>query len=216
MEFSEVVARRRMIRRYRPDPVDPAVVERIIDTARRGPSAGFTQGTSFVVVTDDALRGRLAAVCGEARHVARGRLPWLSVAPVHIVPCVHASAYRRRYAAPDKAGGRGPDDWAVPWWWVDGGAALMLLLLAAVDADLGAGLLDIARPDGVRTTLGIPDDVEPLGLVTLGYPADEQPPSSGTRRPRRPLDAQLHWQHWRGDGSGVRRVPGDAPDDERL
>lgn len=198
MELREVVARRRMVRRYHPDPVEPAVVDRIVDTARRGPSAGFAQGTSFVVVTDAASRRRIAELCDEPGHVARGRRPWVSVAPVHIVPCVRPSTYRERYAEPDKAGGRGPDDWAVPFWWVDGGAALMLLLLAAVDEGLGAGLLDIADRDGVRGLLGIPADVEPVGLVTIGHPADDQPPSSGTRRPRRPLASHLHRDRWRG------------------
>ena len=49
MEFDEVVRRRRMVRRYRPDPVDPAVLRRVLDTARRGPSAGFSQPQRFVV-----------------------------------------------------------------------------------------------------------------------------------------------------------------------
>jgi nitroreductase len=196
MELAEVVSRRRMIRRYRPDPVDPAVVTDIIDTARRAPSAGFTQAVSFVAVTDAEVRHRMAEICGEPAHVAWGRAPWLSVAPVHIVPCVRRDAYRERYAEPDKAGGRGPDDWAVPYWWVDGGAAVMLLLLATVDAGLGAGLLDIADRDGVRAVLGIPADVEPIGLVTVGHAADTQPVSSGTRRRRRPLAEQLHWQRW--------------------
>ena len=196
MELTDVVARRRMVRRYRPDPVSAAVVDDIVEIARRAPSAGFAQAVSFVVVTDADARQRIAEVCGEPEHVARGREPWVSVAPVHVVPCVHPGAYRERYAEPDKAAGRGPDDWAVPFWWVDGGAALMLLLLAAIDAGLGAGLLDIADRDGVRTVLGIPGDVEPIGLVTIGHPADTQPPSSGTRRPRRPSAEQLHRQRW--------------------
>lgn len=202
MEFADVVARRAMVRRYRPDPVDPAVVGRIVDVARRGPSAGFSQGQAFVVVTDDGLRGRIAQLCGEPEHVARGLTPWLSVAPVHVVPCVRAADYRARYAEPDKAVSRGPDGWAVPFWWVDGGAALMLLLLAAVDAGLGAGLLDIADRDGIRALLRIPSDVEPIGLVTLGVPADSQPPSSASRRGRRPASEQIHWQRW-GSGQGA-------------
>lgn len=196
MELHEVVARRRMVRRYTADPVEPGALGRIIDTARRGPSAGFTQGVDLVVVTDADTRGRMAELCGEREHVARGRQPWLSVAPVHVLPCVRAEAYRERYAEPDKRAGTGPDGWAVPFWWVDGGAALMLLLLAAVDEGLGSGVLDIADRDGVRALLGIPADVEPLGLVTIGHPADDQPPSSGTRRPRRPLADQLRWQRW--------------------
>jgi nitroreductase len=198
MEFAEAVARRRMVRRYRPDPVDPAAVERIIDAARQGPSAGFSQAVAFVVVTDPVVRGRIADLCGEPDHVARGRLPWLSVAPVQVLPCVRPATYRERYAEGDKAGSRGPDGWDVPFWWVDAGAALMLLLLATVDAGLGAGLLDIADRDGVRDLLDIPTDVEPVGLVTIGHPADTQPPSSPARRPRRPLASQLHHGRWRG------------------
>jgi len=196
MELAEVVARRRMVRRYHPDPVDPLVVEAIVDAARRAPSAGFAQGTAFVVTTDVGTRQRIAALCGEPEHVGRGRTPWLSVAPVHVVPCVRPSAYHERYAEPDKAGGRGPEDWDVPFWWVDAGAAVMLLLLATVDAGLGAGMLDIADRAGMRALLGIPGDVEPVALVTIGHPADTQPPSSGTRRSRRPLQEQLHREHW--------------------
>lgn len=198
MQFADVVSRRSMVRRYRPDPVDPAVVEGIIDTARRGPSAGFTQGVDFVVVTDDASRHQVAEVCREAEHVARGRQPWVSAAPVHVVPCVQPDAYRRRYAEADKASSRGAEGWDVPFWWVDGGAALMLLLLAAVDAGLGAGVLDIADRDGLRDALGIPKDVEPLCLVTIGHPDALQPPSSAAHRPRRTLSDQLHGQHWHG------------------
>lgn len=185
-----------MVRRYRQDPVDPATVERIIDAARYGPSAGFSQAVAFVVVTDPVARDRIADLCGEPDHVARGRPPWLSVAPVHVVPCVRPATYRERYAEADKTGSRGPHGWDVPFWWVDAGAALMLLLLAAVDAGLGAGMLDIADRAGMRALLGIPDDVEPVALVTIGHPADTQPRSSGTRRPRRPLLEQLHWEHW--------------------
>lgn len=198
MQFAEVVARRRMVRRYRPDPVDVDVLVRLVDTARRAPSAGHTQAQAFVVVTDADLRARIAAVCDEPTWVARGREPWLSVAPAHVVPCVRVADYEQRYAAPDKADSRGPSGWDVPFWWVDGGAALMLLLLAAVDAGLGAGLLDVADPDGLRVLLDIPPDVAPLGLVTVGHPHDDQPLSSATRRPRRDLGEQLHWQRWNG------------------
>jgi nitroreductase len=197
MELRDVVARRRMVRRYTADPVAPEAVDRILDTARRGPSAGFAQGVDLVVVTEAATRGRIAELCGELEHVARGRQPWLSVAPVHVLPCVRAAAYRERYAEADKADSAGPDGWTVPFWWVDGGAALLLLLLAAVDEGLGAGVLDLADRGGVRDLLGIPDDVEPLALVTIGHPAADQPPSSGTRRPRRPFAEQVHRGRWR-------------------
>src|SRR5205085_12254606 len=50
VEFSDVVRRRRMVRQFAQRPVQREVLERILDTARRGPSAGFSQGFEFVVL----------------------------------------------------------------------------------------------------------------------------------------------------------------------
>lgn len=44
MEFSEVLRRRRMVRHYTGQPLGPEVVKRVLDSALRAPSAGFSQG----------------------------------------------------------------------------------------------------------------------------------------------------------------------------
>lgn len=198
MELPDAVARRRMVRAYRDEAVDPSALERVLDLARRTPSAGFTQATSFVVVTDAPGRAALAKVCGEEEAVGRGLPRWISSAPVLVVPCVREAAYRERYAEPDKRGSRGPDGWTVPWHWVDAGQSLLLLLLAAVEEGLAAGLLDVADPDALRAALGIPDDVAPLGVVTVGHPAPpaRQPASSSAWRGRRPVDEVVHRERW--------------------
>ncbi|MDP9022467.1 MAG: nitroreductase family protein [Actinomycetota bacterium] len=196
MEFREVVARRRMVRHYRPDPVAPTVVERIIDTARRAPSAGFAQGQRFVVVTDPATRAAVADLADEATHVARGFDPWISSAPVHVVICADVGAYHERYGEPDKrAAGGSERDWPVPYWHVDAGASLMLLLLAAVDEGLAAGFFGVHRLGGLERLLGIPDDVQPIGVVTLGHAAPDRRPAS-RRRGWRELGAVVSWDRW--------------------
>ena len=207
MDFAQVVARRRMVRRYRDQAVDPAVVDRITQIALRGPSAGFSQGVRLVVVTGAERRRAVAGICGEADHVARGRDPWLSVAPVHVVLCVRPGDYRERYAEPDKAASVSPDDWDVPFWWVDAGAALMLLLLAAVDEGLGAGVLQIADPDGLHALLDIPVDVDPVALVTIGHPADDPGPPGSASRGRRPTSESVHADRFSSKGHrGAGRV----------
>ena len=195
MEFSEIVRRRRMVRNYLPDPVDPEVVERILATAQRAPSAGFSQGQSFVVVTEEHLRVAIAELAHEPEYVAAGFDPWLSRAPVHVVVCTSEAIYRARYAEPDKAGAAEAQDWPVPYWHVDAGAALMLLLLAAVDEGLAAGFAGSHSLEGIKQLLSIPAEVEPIGLVTLGHPAPDRR-SGSLDRGWRPLEEVVHRERW--------------------
>ena len=195
MEFREVSARRRMVRNYTSDPVDPAAVERVVEAARRGPSAGFTQGQYFVVVTEDEPRRALAEVAHEEDHVAKGLDPWISSAPVLIAVCTSEADYKKRYEESDKSTTGGQPDWPVPYWWVDAGAALMLLLLAAVDEGLAAGFFGVHRLEGLSAALGVPPEVTPIGVVTLGYPAPDRR-SRSLNRGWKPLGEVVHHQRW--------------------
>ena len=94
MDLSQLISKRRMVRNYRSEPVARETVERILDKARRAPSAGFTQGQSFIVVTNPATRQAIAELAHEPEYVADGFDPWISSAPVHIVVCTSEAAYR--------------------------------------------------------------------------------------------------------------------------
>ncbi|MBW3591644.1 MAG: nitroreductase family protein, partial [Actinobacteria bacterium] len=114
-----------MVRNYDESfQVPPGQVDRIVETARRAPSAGFAQGQSFVVVTDAAARRRIADIVNEPAYRKRGLEPWISKAPVHIVICTSPAAYGKRYGEPDKARTAGAlGRWPVPWWYWDAGAS---------------------------------------------------------------------------------------------
>jgi nitroreductase len=197
MEFEELLKRRRMVRHYAPEPVDERRLGRILEAARRGPSAGFTQGQSFVVVTDPARRAQIAGIAGEPAYVKRGFDPWLSSAPVHVVLCVSEQAYRQRYREPDKLTGGAERQWPVPYWYVDGGCALMLLLLATADEGLAAGFLDLEEEGygALKLLLGIPEEVQPIGLVTIGVPAPDRR-SSSLARGHKPGAEVVHRERW--------------------
>lgn len=195
MEFSEVVRRRRMVRRYRPEPIPDETLRRIVERARRAPSAGFTQAQSFVVVTDPAVRRQIAALAGEEAFRAKGFEPWLSPAPALVVLCTSEQAYRERYAAADKLGPHRELSWPVPFWHIDAGCSLMLLLLAAVDEGLAAGFLALPDYAGLSALLGIPDTVQPVGIVSIGHPAPDRP-SASLARGWRPVEDVIHRDRW--------------------
>jgi nitroreductase len=54
VELTEVVRRRRMVRRFARRPVPPETIDRILDLARRAPTAGFAQGVDFLVLDTPA------------------------------------------------------------------------------------------------------------------------------------------------------------------
>ena len=196
MEFRDVVRRRRMVRNYTGEPVDRASLERILDAGRRAPSAGHTQGQSFVAVTTSEGRMRIAELAGESDYVDRGFDPWISRAGALIVVCVSEAAYHRRYSEPDKTDPEGNEiEWPIPFWWVDAGAAMMAILYASVDEGLAAGFLGVHSIDDLAAELGIPDDVTPIGIVTIGHPAPDRR-SGSLSRGRRALEDVIRFERW--------------------
>ncbi|MFY1673548.1 nitroreductase family protein [Plantactinospora sp. WMMB334] len=216
MEFSAVVRRRRMVRNYDPDrPVPPELVERLLEHAVRAPSAGFSQGWAFLVLTEPADRELFWTATGPARPEVLGGGPsttendkrgpfltrWLAGmrrAPLIVVPLADRSAYLERYAEPDKGWTeRDESRWPVPYWYVDTGFAALLMLLTAVDEGLGACFFGIPgeRVGAFREAFGVPGSFTPIGAVSVGYPAPDHRPSS-LRRGRRPLAQVVHRGRW--------------------
>lgn len=197
MQFTEVVRKRRMVRHFTPEPVEPEALERIVDTARHAPSAGFSQGVSFVLVTDLATRRRVAEIAGEAEYVASGMHPFISEAPAQIVVCTSEKVYKDRYREPDKR----PDptveevEWPAPYWHTDAGCAMMLLLLAAVNEGLAGAFVGVWDQKGLQELLGIPDHFLPIGVVMIGHGAEDVR-SPSLKRGRRALDDVLHRERW--------------------
>jgi nitroreductase len=185
MEFIETVRRRRMIRSYDPDrPVRPEVLNSILELGIRAPSAGYSQGWRFLVLTDITSRETFWRV------TAGGPNPWLDrmrTAPALIVCLSDKSAYLDRYAEPDKGWtDRDEARWPVPYWHVDTGMAAMIMLLAAVNQGLGGCFFGVPpeRIPAMLETFRVPHGLWPVGVISLGYPAaDLRSPS--LRRGRR-------------------------------
>ena len=197
MELGEAIRRRRMVRNFEDRPVPAEAVERILDHARRAPSAGHTQGFAFLVLEGPERIGRFWDCTFPEERRSDFRWTGLFRAPVIIVPCASKEAYLDRYAEPDKGwADRDEARWPVPYWDVDCAMATMAILLTAVDEGLGALFFGIF--DGLpalRVSFGIPEAFHPIGAVALGWSAPDEP-SPSLRRGRRPAEDVIRRGHW--------------------
>jgi len=172
VEFVETVRRRRMIRSYDPTrPVPPEVLNSLLELGIRAPSAGYSQGWRFLVLTDITSLDKFWDTTAGSPN------PWLErmrTAPALIICFSDKDAYLDRYAEPDKGWtDRDEARWPVPYWHIDTGMAAMIMLLAAVDHELGACFFGVP-PDRIPALLEafrVPEGLWPVGVISLGYPA---------------------------------------------
>jgi nitroreductase len=219
VELVDVLARRRMVRRYDPDtPVEAEALEAVLAAALRAPSAGFTQGVALLVLATPEERERFWAATvpagpetapetapeGEPEPGARPNrwLDGMRTAPVLVLVLTSREAYLDRYAEPDKGwSDRDEDRWSAPYWFVDAGMAAMAMLLRAVDLGLGACFFGVPvdRVEAVHAAFGVPADQLGVGVVSLGQPVtqgDRGSRGSPARRVRRPADELVHRGAW--------------------
>lgn len=187
----EAIESQRQITRYRPDPVPREALERIIDAATKAPSGGNHQPWEFIVLTDRALITRVGQIYRDAWLGAVGATPAPDESPVyrsarylaHHMPDVPAMilvcADHRRGAAPVTPGEplvRGRHAQSI---WL----AVQNLFLAARALGLGTRLTTahLRREAEIKALLGIPDHVETMALIPVGYPRGRFGPT--VRRP---------------------------------
>jgi nitroreductase len=198
--FEELFRRRRMVRKFDQRPLDPELVDRIVESARHAPSAGFSQGFDFVVLDRPETVARFWEVTDDPAFPSPPDFE--ATAPTVIVlPLTNKAAYLERYSRPDKVAFGLTDEarWPVPFWDVDTAMAIMLILLAATDLGVGAlyfGLTEGMDAPGLRE-FGVPDGRKLLGVIGLGHAAADEPfdPSRFKER-RRKFDDMVHRNKW--------------------
>jgi nicotinate-nucleotide--dimethylbenzimidazole phosphoribosyltransferase len=212
--LADVVAARRDVRRFRPDPVGDDVLTEILAAGHAAPSVGHSQPWRFLVVRDPQLRASAAVMADQARlaqarqldaasgrHLRSLQLEGIREAPVGVVVCCD------RRARPAGVLGRATFPDADLW---SCACAIENIWLTARAHGLGLGWVTLFDPDQLAALLGLPDGVVTLGWLCLGWP-DERPPAPGLERHgwsrRLPLaDVVLH-DRW--PSAGAPAPPGD-------
>ncbi len=196
MDVSEVIKRRRSIRRFKSDPIPDEKIKLLLESARLAPSGTNTQPWRFIVVKDDDTKNKLRKASHNQRHIKS--------APVIIVCCADLKAFRDSPERVDELieSGALPErtrEVFIPYLkkgmstvskgdlMVAAAANVAIavehIVLQAVEIGLGTCWVIWYEDDDVKEILDIPDHVEVMALLPVGIP-DEYP----APRPRLNLD----------------------------
>ena len=205
MDLFDVLYNCRAMRRLKPDPVPEDLLLKLVDAANQAPSGSNLQGVRWIIVRDPAQKAALAALNRKAVEAYAGAqsarpaaLPhqsaekrqrmlaavlWqaehMAEIPALIIACHQFAAPVSRVDAARAGGSVWP--------------AVQNLLLAARALELGAAptTLGLVDRDAARAILALPDDVEALCLIPVGYPVGKFGPVT-----RLPVEETVHWERW--------------------
>ena len=198
-----VLAARRDVRRYRPDPVPPELLRQVLTAGHQAPSVGHSQPWRFIVIGEQPTRDRAALLADRERlrqaglltPDRRARLLDLQLDGIREAPVGIVVACDRRAPA---AGVLGRATFADADLW-SCACAVENMWLAARAAGLGLGWVTLFQPADLADLLNLPAGVETLGWLCLGWP-DERPPEPGLERQgwsqRLPLDEVVFTERW--------------------
>lgn len=164
MDLWTAIERRCSIRRFTPEEVSPATVQKILEVAIRAPSAGNRQPWHFIVVRNAAVKEALAQAAYGQDFVAE--------APVVIVVCAEPERSAARY------GTRGRELYCLQ----DTAAATEHILLAATALGLGCCWVGAFDEKAAARALALPSQLRPVAMIPIGKAAEPL-----GRTPRRPL-----------------------------
>jgi nicotinate-nucleotide--dimethylbenzimidazole phosphoribosyltransferase len=194
MDFDEVVAKRRSIRKFKEDPVPEKILHKVLEAGRWAPSAGNSQPWRFIVITDFEVKKRIAAMSTEfsrrawskfsperARYLAARGGSWdksgIAKIPVLVAVCYETVGKIREELV------------LVSAW-----AAIENMLLAAAAEGLGSCIYtfyNVEEENGLKELLGVPDGFRVAAMIQLGYAAVDPPTPS-----RKTLSEIVSHQHF--------------------
>jgi len=199
VNFADIVRSRRMSRSFSDQSVDTAIVTSCIDLASRAPSAGKSQGWHVLLLENESTQ-RYWDVALPVERREGFAFPLLLQAPVIAISMCDPTAYLERYSEPDKKStglGEGLEQWPAPYWTIDASFATMTFLLALEDVKLGALFFAHSNEAGLRKEFNIPDHIEILGTIAIGYEIEGQKRQGrSSQRIRRSAASIIHQKNW--------------------
>lgn len=169
MDLYEAIRKRYSCRSYASKPIEKKKLDRIIEAARLAPSAKNLQDWRFIIVTDEKIRKEVAITANEQMFIA--------TAPAIIIGCSNGEYVMR---CGQKVSS------------IDTAIAMEHIALAATAEGLATCWIGSFYPEKLRKILGIPERVEIIELMPIGYPADKE-----TNRHRENVEKIVCCEKWK-------------------
>lgn len=155
MSFYNLILSRRSIRQFKPEPISPEILEKLVNAARLAPSAANIQPLEYIVVDDEELKKRLFSCLKWAAYIAPQGDPKPGHEPAaYIVVLVNSSLREKGYE-------------------YDVGAAVENMILAAWEQRVGSCWIISVERDKVQEMLRIPSQFKIDAVVALGFPNEK-------------------------------------------
>jgi len=172
MDFSDLVQRRRSVRKYSDRPIPQNDILKCLEAARLAPSACNSQPWHFIVIDDPALKGRVASRIFSGVYAMN---QFAKEAPVLIAVVTEKSKFLASF------GGQVRD---TSYCLIDIGIACEHLILQAQELGIGSCWIGWFDEKALKEELGIAKNKKIDIVISLGYPAEDRV----TSRVRKPLD----------------------------
>ncbi|WP_118134994.1 5,6-dimethylbenzimidazole synthase [Oceanicella sp. SM1341] len=174
--YRAIHTRRDVRSQFLPEPLPPALVQRLLMAAHHAPSVGLMQPWNFILLRDAATRARLLAAFERANAAAAAqyegprralydslKLQGIAEAPLNL--CVTCDRSRGGPSVLGRAQTRDTDLYSTA-------CAVQNLWLAARAEGVGVGWVSIVEEEDLREMLGLPPEVVPVAWLCLGYVAE--------------------------------------------
>jgi 5,6-dimethylbenzimidazole synthase len=165
------IRERRDMRHFKPDPVDPALLQRLLQAAHRAPSVGFMQPWRFIRISDTALRQQLHAEV-EVERVATAKAlgqreeEFMKLKVEGILDCGEVLVAALMDGRERHVFGRR----TLPEMDICSIAcAIQNMWLAARAEGIGLGWVSLFDPQRLGTLLGLPAEAKAVAILCIGH-----------------------------------------------
>lgn len=172
MNFQELMRHRYSVRAYKSDPIEPSIMDQIQTAVQFAPTAAIRQPFKLIIIKTEGIQESIRAIYDR---------DWFVSAPIIICAC----------GIPDQGWVRADGK---SYLYVDIAIVMDHLSLAAADLGLGTCWVAAFNVKAAREFLKLPTRIEPIILMSLGYPADIPGP-----KVRKSIEELIYYQEWEGN-----------------